>query len=249
MRIAVVVAVVLVAAAVPLAAQDGAYAVVAVKDGGSVAGRVLFSGKVPAPEILPVISDRDACGEDKPSRALVVAADGGVENAVIKLVGIRRGKGWGEREYALGQTDCRFEPHVLLLPKGADLRLLNHDRIAHNVRTYGRGPVFNVGQPKFVEKLLVENFSEQVSHPEVVRVGCDIHPWMSAYIVVMEHPYYAVTDERGAFRLAEVPPGEYHLALWHETLGESSRKIAVRPGEETEVTFRLSRPRPAAGGR
>jgi len=222
-----------------VAVQAGSYETVAVKDGGNIVGRVSFVGTPPAREKLPVIIEQQTCGEYKLSRTIVVGDDGGLHNAVVRLPGISRGKAWEEREYTLGQTDCRFEPHVLLLADGADLRILNSDRIAHNIRTLGEGPVFNVGQPKFVEKLLIEGFTNKLSNPEIVRVGCDLHPWMTANIVIQQHPYYAVTDEKGSFRLADVPPGTYDLLLWHETLGEQKRKVRVEPNVDVTVDFEL----------
>lgn len=215
------------------------YEEVEVKDGGSVTGRVTFVGTPPAPEVLVVSTDHVACGQEAPSRALLVSANHGVQSAVLNLRDVARGRAWEEREYTLGQTGCRFEPHVLLFRDGADLNIFNHDRIAHGVRSYGRDSVFNVGQPKFVVQLLVEDFTKKLSERKVIRIGCDLHPWMKAWVVVQKHPYFALTDDDGSFRLADVPPGEYELELWHETLGEKARRVVVAPGKETVVTFEL----------
>lgn len=225
-------------------AETDSYREVEVHNGGSVVGQVKFVGTPAAPEKLAVTADVAACGEEKLSEALVVGADGGVRNAVVYLREVPQGKAWEAREHVLGQTKCVFEPHVLLIPEGADLRILNHDRILHSVRSYGRDSVFNVGQPKFVEKLLVEDFTRQVSERDAIRVGCDLHPWMHAYVFVQKHPYYAVTDENGRFRLTGVPPGQYELRLWHESLGETARRVAVEPNGEASVTYELGRPRP-----
>ena len=217
----------------------GTYEVTDVEDGGRITGRVAFTGPPPAGEKLVVSSDNEVCGTEKPSRALLIGPDAGVQNAVVRLRRIERGKAWDPFEHTLGQASCRFEPHVLLMNPGADLHILNSDRIAHNVRSYGRGPVFNVGHPRFVEKLLVENLAEQVSDPDVIRIGCDLHPWMNAYIVIKEHPYYSVTDENGSFQLTDVPPGKYDLEVWHETLGEKKRSVTVKPNEGTVVMLEM----------
>ncbi len=222
-------------------AQTDSYEEGEVKDGGSVVGQVTFTGTAPPSERLVVSTDTEVCGKETLSRALLVGADGGVKNAVANLRRIPRGKKWEDREYTLGQSACRFEPHVLLFRDDADLHILNGDRIAHGVRSYGRDSVFNVGQPKFVEKLLVENFTARVSEQKVIRIGCDLHPWMKSYIVLQKHPYYALSDDSGSFQLTDVPPGQYELELWHETLGERVKKITVEPNGETAVTFELGR--------
>ena len=79
----------------------------------------------------------------------------------------------------------------------------------------------------------------QLDEPEKVPVKCDTHEWMSGVIVVMDHPYFAKTDAKGAFRLSDVPAGEYTLAVWHERLGEKSAKVKVEPGKESRVDFVL----------
>lgn len=238
MRWTPVIVVAALSVAAGLAATDS-YREIEVEAGGSVSGQVRFIGTPPAPEKLAVTADMAACGQEKLSEALAVGAEGGVRNAVVYLREVPQGKPWEVREHVLGQTACVFVPHVLLIPEGADLRILNSDRILHSVRSYGKDSVFNVGQPKFVEKLLVEDFTRQVSERDAIRVGCDLHPWMTAYIFVQKHPYYAVTDEDGRFRLTDVPPGQYELRLWHETLGETARRVAVEPRGETSMTFEL----------
>jgi len=79
-----------------------------------------------------------------------------------------------------------------------------------------------------------------VSNPDVIRIGCDLHPWMSSYILIKKHPYYALTDSKGSFQLTDVPPGKYELGVWHETLGKKNLKVTVKPNEATAVAFEMS---------
>lgn len=220
-------------------AQTDSYQVVNVTDGGTIAGKVTYVGAPPTPEKLVVDTDQDTCAKkEKFSSALLVGSSHGLRNVVVYLDNIRRGKSWGPNDLTLAQEGCEFDPHVLLLPERADLHLENADRIAHNVRSHGGESVW---QPRYVEKLVVPNFTKKVAEQKVIPVTCDVHKWMRAYIVVQKHPYYAVTDENGAFQLAGVPPGQYELHVWHETLGESSQKVTVKPSAETAVTFQLEK--------
>lgn len=225
---------------VPAGWADGnGYEEVEVQHGGSVAGRVTFAGTPPVPERLVIATNADVCGTEALSRDLLVGPGNGIRNVVVYLRDVLRGKAWEEREHTLGQKACRFEPHVMLFREGADLHILNDDRIAHGVRTYGKDSVFNVGQPKFVLELLVEDFTKKVTERKAIRIGCDLHPWMRAFVFLQEHPYYAITGEDGSYELTDVPPGQYQLDVWHETLGETARRVTVEANQETTVNFEL----------
>ncbi len=101
--------------------------------------------------------------------------------------------------------------------------------------TYGRANApINRAQPRFKPQI-----TETFAQPEIMKVGCDVHDWMSAYIVVQAHPYYAVSDANGAFELREVPAGTYKLRTWHEGIGEMERSVTVTAGRTTDVTFEI----------
>ena len=213
------------------------YEAIDVRDGGTVLGVVRFVGHPPTRPRLVVDTHTEVCGgEEKFGEALLIDEDRGVKNVVVYLDGIRRGKSWEAGQYTLDQEGCRFAPHVLLVPAGADLAVANNDDILHMIRADGRkNPPFNVGQPKFNRR-----FTKTLHHPEIIKVTCDIHSWMSGYIVVQGHPYFTLTDAKGLFRLTDVPPGQYDLRFWHEVLGEKSGKVTVKPNEETTVDVRLT---------
>lgn len=228
-------------AVAPIRAQT--YEETEVANGGTITGTVHFLGTPPPPKKLLTGTDPEACGtEDRFSRTLVVDENGGVLDAVVNLREIERGKSWPEHEYHLRQSGCRFDPHILLIREGADLQLVNTDRVLHIVRSHSKDSVFNVGQPRFVVQLLVEDFTKQIAEPKVVKLVCDLHGWMEAYAIIQKHPYYVVTDADGSFRIEDVPPGTYELELWHETLGEATKTIAVAPSAETAVEFERSLP-------
>lgn len=229
---------VMAAAAMVIAASfgiAGAYSATDVKDGGTIKGEVVFEGTAPEPKKINVTKDQAACGKEKTVEDLIVN-DGKIENAVVSLTDIKSGKKLDTADVVLDQKGCHYTPHVLLVPQGATLKILNSDGILHNIHTYSeKNPAINMAQPKF-KKEIKTSFKES----ENVKLTCDAHGWMSGVAVVMDHPYYAKTDSSGAFELTDVPPGEYTLKVWHETLGEKTEKVTVEAGKDATVNFTLA---------
>jgi hypothetical protein len=195
------------------AGRAGAYEEVPVTDGGVLTGVVRFAGTAPRLEPLPVNKNRDVCGEVKPSEALVVGPDRGVRGAVVLIEGITRGKK-GNGEVVLDNTGCVFVAHVTALMAGDRTRVKNSDPILHNTHGFrDRATVFNLALPN--RNQMVE-ITKRLTRPGVIRVLCDAHPHMSAWIIVHDSPYHAVTDERGTYRIDGVPPGTYRVSMWHQ---------------------------------
>ena len=226
----------IVGASLPLASVALGYDVGAVSNGGSIRGTITFAGDAPEATPVEVTKDTKVCAQtQKYDESLVVGDNKGIKNVVISITNIASGKDFGAA-MALDQKECVYTPHIVLTQAGADLEILNNDGILHNIHTYSEAnPAFNQAQPKFKKKL-----KKKFEHPETIRVECDAHGWMRGWVVVMDHPYYAVTDEAGAFSLAEVPAGEYELKIWHETLGETMQKVTVEAGDEAHVAVELS---------
>lgn len=207
--------------------------VLAASGGGTVTGRVVLVGDVPQAKKLEVSKDKEKCGADKVSEDLVVSSDRGIKNAVVSVAGV---KGKPEPTPALDQRGCAFVPHVALVAVGAPLDILNNDGILHNFHTYSKiNPALNKAQPGFKKKM-----TETFTQPEVIKVSCDAHSWMSAWVVVSESPS-AVTSDGGSFKISDVPPGSHKLEIWHETLGKITKDVTVKAGEETKVTIELAR--------
>ena len=201
--------------------------------GGSVTGRVVLVGDAPQAKKLEVSKDKEKCGSDKAAEDLVVSTDRGIKNAVVSVQGV---KGKPEATAALDQNGCVFKPHVVLVPVGAPLDILNNDGILHNFHTHSsKNPVLNKAQPGFKKKM-----TETFSQAEIIKVNCDAHGWMSAWVVVTENPS-TVTSDGGTFKISDVPAGSHKLEIWHETLGKVSKDITVKPGEETKVTIELAK--------
>ncbi len=213
------------------------YTVVEVTDGGTISGAVRFVGTVPSAQTVSVSEDAETCGESRRVQTVEVGVGQGLANAVVSLVDITRGAALETPASppVLDQRGCRFVPHVLLAPAGAPVHILNNDPLTHNVHTvaFENRPV-NRAQPKDLHQIEVT-----FRAAEKVKVKCDIHGWMSAWIAVVDHPYHAITAQNGAFVIGNVPPGRYTLEVWHETLGTSTQSVTVAAGETADVSVEL----------
>jgi hypothetical protein len=189
-----------------------AYEAVPVSDGGTLAGSVRFRGTPPALEPIPVRKNQEACGTSVPNEALVLGPGGGVRGAVILVEGVRRGKP-PEGELMLDNVRCLFVPHVAAVMAGAPVRVKSSDGVLHNAHGQLAGrTIFNTA----LSRGRVVDLTAKLRQPGLVRVLCDAHAHMVAWIVVHDSPYAAVTDEAGAFRIEGIPPGTYRVTLWHE---------------------------------
>ena len=196
-----------------LAAPAPGYEVAPVPDGGAVAGVVRFAGRPPTLPPLVITRDRDACGDRKDTEALVLGSDRGVRGSVTLVQGVSRGK-TGTAELVLDTYRCAFVAHVSAVMAGEHARVKNSDAVLHNTHGFmGASTVFNVAVPGREQTI---DITRRLVRPGVIRVVCDAHPHMSAWVLVHDSPYYAVTDERGAFRIDGIPPGRYKVVLWHE---------------------------------
>jgi plastocyanin len=165
------------------------------------------------------------------------SSSGGLAEVIVY---IREGLGVqasepSNQEILLDQEGCIYRPRVLAVQAGQTLVIRNSDATLHNVHASpldGRG--FNIGQPGLRGLESRRVFEEPVG---LVSVDCDVHGWMHATILVLDHPFFAVTDEDGRFSLDGLPPGEYVLEAWHETLGTRTQSITVREDQETSVEF------------
>lgn len=215
------------------------YVAIDVKDGGSIAGVVKWDGKIPKRHRLKVTHPDKPCHTKPiPNDDLVVSKDGEVRWVVAYIKKIHQGKPFDidpDNPITLDQNGCRFRPHIVVVPKDQPLRILNSDGVLHNVHLHAKkNEPFNRSMPGRVKQLDVT-----FDYTERIRVGCDVHKWMSGWIVVAKHPYYAVTGKDGAFRFDNVPAGSYVVEIWHESLGKKQAEVTVTPGGESIVEFVL----------
>lgn len=222
----------------PVLAAGGKYLETSVTGGGAVSGTVKLTGTAPPRAPITVDKDVEVCGKggEKLAETLLVSPSAGIRNAVVTLEGITQGKPFATKAATLDQRSCVYVPHVLVVPSGGQLTLLNADGLMHNVHAYSlKNTPFNESIPSSKKSVKTLSFSE------VVKMGCDVHKWMGAWVVVVDHPYYAVTDEGGAYKIDEVPPGKYTLRVWHESLGKQDKEVTISGGQTATVDFQLSK--------
>jgi cytochrome c2/plastocyanin len=195
---------------------------------GSLVGRVVYDGVPPSMKPLVITPDQakgcctDGSTVDNTDRSLMVSAGGGIQYVVVTLTVPGASAPAPVDKHALDQAKCRFEPHVSVVPVGTTLSFTNSDTVSHNIHTYS---IKNDGQNKTIAA--GGSYDMKVDKAEAITIGCDIHPWMKSYAVVTDATHWAVTDADGKFSFVGVPPGEYRLQFWHESLGKSKETVTV----------------------
>jgi len=206
--------------------------------GGSITGKAILEGAAPAEK--PIKVDADAYCAKAHSTAVttrhyVVGAGGGLANVFVYVKeGLTQKPAAPKEAKVLDQSTCLYNPYVMGIQVGQPLTIRNSDGTMHNVHCMGKSnEQFNLSQPsKGMES--VKTFTK----PEVmVQIKCDVHPWMFAYIGVVDHPFYAVTKEDGSYTISGLPPGEYTIEAWHNKGGTLTQKVKVEAAGATAPNF------------
>lgn len=202
-------------------------------DAGTLSGTI-SSAKKSKPSKIKVTSDKKVCGKKALyDQSLVVAKSGGLANAVVSINKVKRGKKAKPTTIELNQKGCEYSPHVQATTVDSTIRIINSDGTLHNVHTFLDGDtMFNLAMPMKGQKT-----NKDLEDTGVVKFKCDVHSWMSAYVLVFNHPYFAVTKKDGSFEIADVPAGKYKITIWHETLGKKTKTITVEDGTATTLDF------------
>jgi plastocyanin len=171
-----------------------------------------------------------------PSEEVIVSANGAVANAFVWVKdGVPAGD-WASPSNAvvIDQQGCIYTPHVSGIVVGQPIEFLNSDDTNHNIHPLPReNAEWNESQPPKGEPKIKTFDREEV----MVPVKCNIHPWMRAYVGVVRHPFFGVTDADGAFSIAGLPPGSYTLEAWHERFGRQEVKVTVAAKDSKAVDF------------
>lgn len=155
-------------------------------------------------------------------------------NVVVYLEGgnLESAGGQSSLHGVIDQKQASFIPHVLAVQKGAVVDFVNHDKTYHNVFSLSASKKFNIGRRPTGEKVPV-----LFDKSGIVQVFCDIHSQMTAYVVVLDNPFFVQPDNEGTFKIDHVPPGTYTLKVWHERLSSPDQKITVTAGVASRASI------------
>ncbi|HEY7160761.1 MAG TPA: hypothetical protein VH815_05850 [Acidobacteriota bacterium] len=238
----------------PAATAENKYQVMDVKTSGWIKGKVSYFNKnLQLPVMDTAGLNPKICGNDpRKIEAVDLGANGELRNVVVYLKDINAGKEFklGLKPPELTQTHCTFQPHVQVVPPFSSLRILNNDNTLHGVHAfqnalgtkfvlfphsiaYPAHTLFNIAM--VAERK--ESF-QQLGDPGVVKFICEAgHNWMTAYVVVLPHPYFSKVDSDGNFIIQDVPIGKYTLVAWHEYFGTLESPIEVKANQPVVNDF------------
>ncbi len=215
---------------------------------GKIVGKVRFEGEVKPPRKLDLTTVDGFCknshgAEGLMSESFLVGANGAVKDAIVYIKEGASGAKWDPPKdpVVLDQIKCQYIPHVTVVQLGQPLLIKSSDAILHNVHMIGPAVPggeknLSMSRPSTLDPIVLRR-------PEVaLRVWCEVHSWMEAWIAIVPHPFHDVTGEDGVFTVENVPPGKYRLAAWQEKLGEKTFvDVTVTAGGTATVEFVLTR--------
>jgi hypothetical protein len=228
-----------------------AYEVLEVKNGAAVKGTVLFSGTVPADEIVTVNKDQEVCGANQ-IRGKYIVNNARVKNAVVWIEDIKQGKSFSKNPVNITLKNCKTEPHVNVGFVGGKFVFRNDDDILHTVqlklgveyqKKYSSRPVtdgatiYNLALPNKgvnIEKP-IKGYYRYSKDTGFIQITSNTHECIQGYVFVFDHPYAAVSDDQGSFLMDGLPPGEYAITAWHEGFGTKQQHITVKAGDAAHV--------------
>ncbi len=216
-----------------------AYEVLTVSNGGTIDGVVTLSGAAPSQSPIKVTKNQDYCGQTLPDPAYTVDSNGGLANVLVYLKDITKGKAAPAEPLSLVNVKCMFSPRVQGAMVSQQVKISSDDPVLHNTHPQNadnNATIFNVALP-------FKGFSVTKplpGMPMMIKIKCDAHEWMHAWIMELEHPYYATTGADGHFTIKDVPPGTYTLAVWHEAAGEKSAPVVVAAGQTVKSKMALA---------
>ena len=205
---------------------------------GTIIGVAKFVGENPGYPEAVIDKDPEICGSgSRPSTKLILSADNGIKDVFVSVEGVQ-----GETSAlpaanpVYEQSKCDFTQHVMVVPTGSTVDFPNkNDKVMHNLHSYSmKNRPFNKGVP------FGGVISNQFTKPEIVKITCDVHKWMTGYVIVHDNPYYCVTDGNGNFKIENVPAGTYKIEAWQESLGKQKADVIVPADGEVTVNFEFT---------
>ena len=214
-------------------------------DAGTLKGHVKYDGKPPKKKRLRMDAD-PGCGSSHSgpvySENFKMAKDGSMAEALVYLKDVSYDGGVPSEPAVLDQKGCIYMPHVFGMVAGQELLIKNSDATLHNIHSMPKvNKEFNFAMPKVVKE---KKSTFSLSEPDPFYIKCDVHPWMKSWVLVSDHPFFAVTDENGNFSIEGIPAGTYEVVCWQEKFGKRTitKKVTIGDGDTTE-NFVFSRPK------
>lgn len=209
---------------------------------GTVKGKVAAGEAKARTENYTISKDPDVCGTGTRTFEAIKIKNGVLLDTVVYLDKVKGGSktfSAGMKKVTINQEGCEFKPFFSVMQKGGELEAVNSDPVLHNIHTYeligrARRTLMNVSQP---EKGNIVTKKVKTRKGVGMKIECDAHDFMHAFVFVAKNPYFSVVKEDGSFEIADVPPGKYTIKVWHGVLGEKKGKIEVKDGGTASIDF------------
>lgn len=225
--------------AVVLARSPAPYAVAAAANPGRITGSVQFDGTPPADTAIIIPADQNGCGTPLVVQ-LLARTNGKVANAVVWITDVRQGRSLpSDRRFQLTNDNCAWSPQVQAVVTGGALNVVNYDPLAERAYATDVSSGDTVAIAPFTDDGQVIPYDRLLRHPGVFEFSVESRPMSRAWVVVLDQPYFAVTDSHGTFSMDGVPPGVHHLRAWHPMLGVADGTVTVAPNGTANVELRF----------
>jgi hypothetical protein len=221
------------------------YQATTVSGGVKLTGTLDFDGVFPADTVIQLPADAAGCGQ-RITDHRVQHTGTRIGGAIVWITDIRTGKPLPlGRRFELVNEDCMLSPQVQAVVAPATLNVASEDVALHRDRIINVGTGELEGIAPFNDNGEVVPFDRLLDGTEQLEITCDLHPWAKAWILVLDHPYFATSEKNGTFSIEDVPPGSYHVKAWHPLLGTAEQAVTVAAGKPASVALRIGSAHPA----
>lgn len=214
---------------------------------GHIEGIVVLKGPAPKLEALagvpPNNRDKAVCAAHFKDERIVLGKDNAIRDVVLTFSDMKKSRKRPKpRTFKLNNKGCLFEPHIVAMPVGSTLEVLNSDSVLHNTRA-----VLEMNFNRAIGS--GQSFKERARKEGFALVQCDFHPWMNAQVHILPNDYFDVSDSGGKFKIMNIPPGTYTLEARHEVLApffvekKPRKKVTIKKGETLKLTFEIEAPK------
>ena len=202
----------------------------------AIRGTVTLTGTPPEMPLTKRDADPFCARTPMKDQEVVVGPGGGLQNVIVRITkGITGNYEPPMTNVTLDQTQCMYKPRVAVIMAGQSLLVRNSDQTLHNIHGYkGTSTLFNQAEVPGLPAI-AKTFKDATG--EILKFKCDVHPWMTAYVGVMGHPFFAVTGPDGKYEIPKVPAGKYTVEAWHERFGTKSQEVTVEAGKPLALAF------------